>query len=137
MNSFDRFLCEETGEVKYFQSTSINSEVRTRVRCVPWPEGAPDPSDVPQAGERVIYDEVVYTVLHGIPELTANLWYTWVVGENGKSRFAEIEALTICTDPEPEPEEERTYTESEIHSAYNRTPAYTSNDLIKDLRNPE
>ena len=136
MKSFDRFLCEETGEVKYFQSTSINSEVRTRVRCVPWPEGAPDPRDVPQAGEKVTITHHigVYTVTYGIP-VKDRLCGNWNLRVNQGLEYLNVvlSDITIYT----EPEEERTYTEAEIHSAYNRTPAYTSNDLIKDLRNPE
>ncbi len=109
------------------------------VRVVEWPEGAPSQDRVPQAGEQRLWgpDETPVTVVSGIPfeSATGTYWCVHVVHDvkrpfqdNGP-RDANIEFLKPVPDVP-----EATYTEAEIRAAYDTEPAYTSQNLIDQLR---
>ena len=71
-------------------------------RLVLWPEGAPDPSTVPHAGEKVRavghhtpFDAVVST---GIPEFEADEWQLAVAKVPGDTYLTPLHEITRITD---------------------------------------
>ena len=122
MKSFDR--AHKPGVVSPgFLSNNLQEtwqdEPGQLVRCVPWPEGAPDPSTVPQAGEKVTLKQYmmgwVYTVVNGIPNNNKkdDRWEVEVVCPDGTHDFLPPGEFKVFVEPVPE----RTYTEAEIRSA--------------------
>ncbi len=80
-----------------------SSTYHSRCRVVLWPEGAPDPSTVPHAGEEVRHldDGADLKVATGIPEqgLRSGRWYLGVTGgAHTKPFLVEIGTLTRIPD---------------------------------------
>ena len=104
------------------------------VRVVVWPEGAPDPSTVPHAGEQVTWRhrDTVYNVVNGIPKWDSyrNVWQLWVKNvTSGESQHPAVGGIRVYEDPP------RTYTEAEIRAAFeNNSDRYYVDAIIKALR---
>jgi hypothetical protein len=110
-------------------------------RAVPWPEGAPDASTVPEAGTIMhwgagweVEEEVrEVKVLTGIPFLDMGDWAVMVLdlGANQLQDYPQSAWLEFLH-PVPEP----TFTEADIRAAYAKVrehPVYADN-LIRDLK---
>ena len=116
-----------------------NGVLGQRVRCVPWPEGAPDPSTVPQAGEQVTRADDrlptprVFTVVNGIPRCNTPIddkWRLQIYSKGWGTSYYELGRIRLYFEPEPE----RMYTEDEIRVALDTHGAFSAEKFLQDLR---
>lgn len=135
MKSFDRTANSDNPVAMYAHMR----QGEVKIRCVPWPEDAPDPSTVPHAGERVVYTSflattgspTVFTVVNGIPRRSADDVWRLRISSDGYNRNADLRDI----EPYVEAEEERTYTEAEIRTVVDiRYGSYFTDGFIEDLR---
>ena len=119
-----------TGEA--FPGTFYAPDSTYPARIVEWPEGAPDRSEVPQAGDKMVTDGgYVYTVQSGIPYRYEHEWYVRVY--YGDSKDTVNKRLSDLVAWSPPPPSERTYTEAQIRDTYGAI--FSSVDgFMSDLR---
>ena len=134
MKSFDRSIPRKS-KIPYtevLQRAEEYPETYIRARVVPWPEGAPDPSTVLQAGEQVTWrDGEVYSVVNGIPELSFGTWHLWIADPAGASQYADVDNLQVHVESPPAP---RVYTEDEIRVAFEGRSYRYADTVIDALR---
>ena len=126
MKSFDRSIPCNGGEwTDNLWVIDKYPKEYVRARVVPWPEGAPDPSTVPQAGEQVIrtYDGAwarkVFTVVNGIPkhDKKHNVWRLWLTNPSYGSSHPALEEIEVYIEP-TSPSRLKLYSANQIEEAF-------------------
>ena len=143
MKSFDRVIDPLVGDRgPYWICANERNHpganvIGRRVRVVPWPGGAPDPSDVPQAGERRWWgpENTEVTVANGVPYRTHT--GTWCVGVFIKdSTYPQTAAVNSLRTLVPEPEvtkHTKLYSADQIEEAMVATSYGSAAALIKRM----
>ena len=117
----------------YPENTSYDDHVPARL--VEWPEGAPDRSEVPHAGDKMVTkDGTPYTVQSGIPYQYKDdgcyvrvFYYGHTHGGTTAKRLSDLVAWS------PPPAPERTYTADQIEEAFNATAYSSAAALVKRM----
>ena len=132
IRSWDRMADDE----QRYTAVEVFNGYPNRVRVVEWPEGAPPPEDVPQAGALVTLkhatsgdDGRVFEVVNGIPE---KVWHTWRLRLRPVSDPFNTDYFVLLNIIRPYVEPERTYTEAEIRAVFTSRGDYP-NAFIRDL----